>query len=112
MEHAANPVRSPATYPILSLGFWPRYWIHMRPYLLFISGIAALSAMALASKPDISRVLLTFVPFFLSYGFGQALTDVFQTDTDAISSGYRPLVRGEISKAGVFCVSLAGFALS
>jgi 4-hydroxybenzoate polyprenyltransferase len=111
MEHAENPGRSPATYPILSLGFWPRYWIHMRPYLLFISGIAALSGMALSSKPEISRVLLAFVPFFLSYGFGQALTDVFQTDTDAISSSYRPLVRGEISRASVFWVSMSGFAL-
>jgi len=109
----ANEVRNwSVPFPVFSWGFWPRYLIHMRPYLLYVSGIAAFTGMALATQPDWRRVLLAGLPFFLSYGFGQALTDVFQTDTDAISSGYRPLVRGEISKVGVFCVSLAGFALS
>jgi 4-hydroxybenzoate polyprenyltransferase len=53
-------------------------------------------------------VALAFVPLFLSYGLGQALTDCFQTDTDALSSPYRPLVRGVVSRTQVFWVSLAG----
>lgn len=112
MQHVEHVRRVSAQYPVFSLGFWPRYWVHMRPYLLFISGVAALAGMALAEQPEIRRVVLAFVPFFLSYGFGQALTDVFQTDTDKISSGYRPLVRGEISRAAVFTVSMLGFGLS
>ncbi len=51
---------------------------------------------------------LAFVALFLSYGLGQALTDVFQTDTDARSAPYRPLVRGLVGKTDVFVVSLAG----
>jgi len=52
------------------------------------------------------------LPLFLAYGLGQALTDVFQTDTDAISSPYRPLVRKEIRRSDVLLVSLTGFTLS
>jgi len=111
MERANESRGWAVPYPVFSWGFWPRYLVHMRPYLLFVSGIAAFTGMALSPRPDWSKVLLAGIPFFLSYGFGQALTDVFQTDTDSISSGYRPLVRGEISKVGVFGVSLAGFAL-
>ncbi len=48
------------------------------------------------------------VAFFLAYGVGQALTDCFQTDTDALSSPYRPLVRGEVARRDVLLVSLAG----
>jgi len=55
--------------------------------------------VGLAFAPDLppGRVLLAFVPLFLSYGFGQALTDCFQIDTDAVSAPYRPLVRGIVS---------------
>jgi 4-hydroxybenzoate polyprenyltransferase len=98
-------------YPVYAAQFWPRYWIHMRPYLLFISGIAAFAGMALVDDPPTGRTIAAGVLFFFSYGLGQALTDVFQTDTDAISSEYRPLVRGEIRKAAVLSVSLLGFAL-
>jgi 4-hydroxybenzoate polyprenyltransferase len=42
---------------------------------------------------------------------GQALTDCFQTDTDAISSPYRPLVQGVISKKQVLGTSLVGLVL-
>ena len=87
-------------------GFWKRYWITMRPYLLFISGIAGLSGLALIPNPNILIVALAFIPLFLSYGLGQALTDVFQTDTDAISSPYRPLVRGEIMGKDVLIISV------
>ncbi|MDY6906243.1 MAG: UbiA family prenyltransferase [Thermodesulfobacteriota bacterium] len=84
----------------------------MRPYLLFISGIAGLAGMAMAESPSIVSVVIAGIPCFLGYGLGQALTDVFQTDTDAISSAYRPLVKGEISKTAVFVVSLTGLMLT
>ena len=99
-------------YSILSTGFFRCYFITMRPYLLFVSGIAGLSGMALIPDISIRTALIAFIPFFLSYGLGQALTDVFQTDTDSISSPYRPLVKGEISKRDVFAVSLTGLFLS
>jgi len=51
---------------------------------------------------------LAFFPLFLSYGLGQALTDCFQMDTDALSSPYRPLIRGDISRTQVLTVSLVG----
>jgi 4-hydroxybenzoate polyprenyltransferase len=52
--------------------------------------------------------ILIFLASFFSYGFGQALTDCFQTDTDSISSPYRPLTQGKISKAQVFTISIIG----
>jgi 4-hydroxybenzoate polyprenyltransferase len=67
--------------------------------------------MALNTDPNTPRVVLGFAALFLSYGLGQALTDVFQTDTDSISSPYRPLVRGEISRRDVLLVSLSGLLL-
>ena len=42
--------------------------------------------------------VLIGLAFFVSYGFGQALTDCFQTDTDALSAPYRPLVRGLVEE--------------
>ena len=96
------------SYPIASRGFLRCYWVHMRPYLLFLSGIAALAGMAQVPGPLGTRVLVAMIPFFLSYGIGQALTDAFQVDTDSISSPYRPLVRGEITRGAVIRVSLAG----
>jgi 4-hydroxybenzoate polyprenyltransferase len=83
----------------------------MRPYLLFISGAAGMVGVAFVDSPPVSRVALAFVPLFLSYGLGQALTDCFQTDTDALSSPYRPLVRGVVSKQQVFWVSLVGLTV-
>src|SRR6476646_1096268 len=75
-------------YPIHSPFFWKAYVVQMRPYLLFVSGIAGLSGMAMSQSEatPISVLLMAFLPFFLGYGFGQALTDCFQTDTDKISS--------------------------
>lgn len=96
------------TYPIFSTGFLRSYVVTMRPYLLFISGAAGLVGLAFIGDPQPARVVLAFIPLFLSYGLGQALTDCFQTDTDAISSPYRPLVRGTVARKHVLVVSLLG----
>ncbi|TET76970.1 MAG: hypothetical protein E3J41_08265 [Candidatus Cloacimonadota bacterium] len=98
-------------YPLLSRGFLRSYLITMRPYLLFISGTAGIVGLAFIEEPSIIRVILAFIPLFLSYGLGQALTDCFQIDTDAISAPYRPLVRGIISRKQVLSVSLTGLAV-
>jgi 4-hydroxybenzoate polyprenyltransferase len=82
-------------------------WVTGRPYLMFVSGAAALPGLALARAP-ITRVVPAFVVLFLSYGLGQALTDVFQTDTDALSAPERPLVQGTIDKRTVLIASLGG----
>jgi 4-hydroxybenzoate polyprenyltransferase len=66
--------------------------------------------LALGDGLEGARLWAAFAAFFLSYGLGQALTDVFQTDTDAISSPYRPLTRGLITSHQVLRVSLAGLA--
>lgn len=104
-------MRSGKVYRIPSLGFWKRYLITMRPYLLFLSGSAGLVGMSLTRDLDNWKVALGFLPFFFSYGLGQALTDVFQTDTDSISSPYRPLVRGEITRSDVVATSIIGFLI-
>ena len=41
-----------------------------------------------------------------AYGFGQALTDCFQVDTDSISAPYRPLVKGTVSVRDIGAESL------
>jgi len=82
-------------------------WVTGRPYLMFVSGAAALPGLALGRAP-ISRVVPAFVVLFLSYGLGQALTDVFQTDTDALSAPERPHVQGTIDKRTVLIASLGG----
>jgi len=99
-------------FPIISIDFMKAYLIHMRPYLLYVSGVAGLAGMAFAVN-DVEPIyfLMAFIPFFLGYGFGQALTDCTQIDTDSISSPYRPLVKGEISSKSVMLVSLIGLAL-
>jgi 4-hydroxybenzoate polyprenyltransferase len=92
--------------------FWRDYGITMRPYLLFVSGITGIAGLALApGAPAWSFATLALV-FFLAYGFGQALTDCFQLDTDSLSAPYRPLVRGTIRRSDVLAVSLAGLTLS
>jgi 4-hydroxybenzoate polyprenyltransferase len=78
----------------------------MRPYLLFVSGAAGAVGLAFAGDMPVSRTLLGFLPLFFSYGLGQALTDCFQTDTDSLSSPYRPLVRGLVTRRQVLSVSL------
>jgi len=91
-----------------SAGFWRAYWMTMRPYLIFISGAAGSVGLAFIREPGRSRMALAFFPLFFSYGLGQALTDCFQMDTDALSSPYRPLIRGIISRTQVLAVSLLG----
>ncbi len=100
-----------ATYPLWSRAFWGAFGITMRPYLFFISGVAAVVGMSFIDKPEPIRLWLGFLPLFLSCGLGQALTDCTQTDTDAISSPYRPLVQGVITPRQVFGVSLTGLTL-
>lgn len=85
--------------------------ITMRPYLLFLSGITGAAGLAAAPEASIAIVLPVFLASFFSYGFGQALTDCFQTDTDALSAPYRPLVQGTVSKSAVLTASLAGLTL-
>ena len=102
-------------YPIFSVNFFKALWIHMRPYLLFISGAAGLAGIAMAYQEEVEisvyEVVLTFLALFFAYGFGQALTDCFQVDTDSISAPYRPLVKGEVSPLAVGLVSLSGLLL-
>jgi 4-hydroxybenzoate polyprenyltransferase len=85
--------------------------ITMRPYLLFLSGITGIAGIAAVPEASTTIVLLVSVASFLSYGFGQALTDCFQTDTDAISAPYRPLVQGAVSRKSILIASLAGLTL-
>ena len=93
---------------VLSPAFWKAFWLTMRPYLIFVSGAAGLVGLAFIENPSLPRVALAFFPLFLSYGLGQALTDCFQMDTDRISSPYRPLIKGIVSRRQVLSVSLAG----
>lgn len=93
---------------LLSLAFFKAYWMTMRPYLLFISGIAGMAGVATGPEVGPGVILPVFFVLFFSYGFGQALTDCFHIDTDSLSSPYRPLVRGTISRTQVLTVSLIG----
>lgn len=82
--------------------------VQMRPYLLFVSGITGMCGLAVANASGTFRILAMGLVFSVSYGFGQALTDCFQIDTDRISSPYRPLVSGRLSRRQVLVASLAG----
>jgi 4-hydroxybenzoate polyprenyltransferase len=81
------------------------YWITMRPYLMYVSGMTGMLGLSLGNLSSFLTILYGFI-FFLSYGFGQALTDCFQIDTDKISSPYRPLVKGTIQKKDVIIISM------
>lgn len=91
--------------------FWRGYWLTLRPYLFFVSGASGLLGLALAPGLEWGALVAAFLALFFSYGLGQAVTDVFQTDTDSISAPYRPLVRGEIAPAPVLVISLIGLGL-
>ncbi|MEK6570090.1 MAG: UbiA family prenyltransferase [Bacteroidota bacterium] len=93
---------------IFSLDFVRSYVITMRPYLLFISGITGIVGLSFAPPIPTGTLAILAVAFFLSYGFGQALTDCFQTDTDSLSSPYRPLSQGRVRRGNVLAVSLTG----
>jgi 4-hydroxybenzoate polyprenyltransferase len=88
--------------------FWGAFLVTTRPYLLPVSGAAGLVGLAISPPASGAATALAFAALFFSYGLGQALTDVFQTDTDARSAPYRPLVRGVVGKRDVLAVSLAG----
>jgi len=96
---------------MLSFAFTKDYLITMRPYLLFVSGVTGICGMSYIDELSLSKSIIIFLASFLSYGFGQALTDCFQTDTDSISSPYRPLTQGRISKTQVLIVSIIGLVL-
>ncbi len=91
-----------------SLEFVQAYVITMRPYLMFVSGITGLVGMSFVPQVSVTDFILRFAASFLSYGFGQALTDCFQIDTDTLSSPYRPLTQGIISRLQAFVVSAVG----
>lgn len=94
--------------PLFSIRFVRHYAVTMRPYLLFVSGITGIVGIAFSPTLSPGRLILVIAASFLSYGFGQALTDCFQIDTDSLSSPYRPLTRGIISRNQVMSVSLLG----
>ena len=94
-----------------AVDFTRSYIITMRPYLLFVSGITGIVGLSLGPSLGIGAAVTPAIAFFLSYGFGQALTDCFQLDTDSLSSPYRPLVQGRLSRRQVVVVSLTGLAL-
>ena len=66
-------------YRPLLLLFWKNYAVHMRPYLLFVSGVAGAAGIAMGkgTNPAPVHAITGFILFFLGYGFGQALTDCF-----------------------------------
>lgn len=96
-----------------SLAFWKAYVIHMRPYLLFVSGVVGFAGMVVVDKFEWMewKTLLVFLPLFLGYGFGQALTDCFQIDTDKLSAPYRPLSQEIVSPKHIGIVSSLGLVL-
>ena len=98
-------------FPVTSVRFWRAFGVTMRPYLMFVSGASGMVGLALVDSPRGPAVMLAALPFFVSYGLGQAITDTFQTDTDALSSPYRPLVRGEITRTQVRTISFASLAV-
>ena len=95
---------------VFSLKFLYAYIITMRPYLLFVSGITGIAGLSYAPDTNVIITLVLGSAFFLSYGFGQALTDCFQMDTDSLSSPYRPLVQGKIREKDVLIISICGLA--
>lgn len=101
-------------YPVYSPLFWSAYVVQMRPYLLFISGIAGISGMAMHTNPGAAgwKAYAAAIVFFFGYGFGQALTDCFQTDTDKISAPYRPLSKEIISIRNTVIISCLGLLAS
>ncbi|MEJ2615274.1 MAG: UbiA family prenyltransferase [Ignavibacteriaceae bacterium] len=91
-----------------SVNFIKAYVITMRPYLMFVSGITGIAGMSFGALSFSPGYLLLFSAAFLSYGFGQALTDCFQIDTDSISSPYRPLTKGTVSRYQFLFISVTG----
>jgi 4-hydroxybenzoate polyprenyltransferase len=108
---SARPAVLASPTSLATAEFVRAYWTTMRPYLLFVSGSAGLAGLALGPSLPLGDTLLLGAVSFLAYGFGQALTDCFQIDTDTLSAPYRPLVRGVVRRGDVLGVSLVGLAL-
>ena len=104
MEHQLTA----ASFRLFSYEFLKAYIITMRPYLLFISGITGIVGVSLNPGLNMTQSILIFLVSFLAYGFGQALTDCYQIDTDTLSSPYRPLTRGTVSRSHVLFISICG----
>jgi geranylgeranylglycerol-phosphate geranylgeranyltransferase len=96
--------------PMGSLAFAKAYIITMRPYLLFVSGITGIAGASFATEATAAIALPIAIASFFSYGFGQALTDCFQIDTDRVSAPYRPLTQGLIGRGQVLLISTIGLA--
>lgn len=94
--------------PFFSIKFIKAYMITMRPYLMFVSGITGIAGISFGALSFSTGYLLLISAAFLSYGFGQALTDCFQIDTDSISSPYRPLTKGTVSRNQFLFISCIG----
>ncbi len=105
---ATNTEKPVGHVNFFSVRFFRAYVVTMRPYLLFVSGITGIAGMSFAEQIPNVQAALIFAASFLSYGFGQALTDCFQTDTDSLSAPYRPLTQGLISRTQVMTVSMLG----
>lgn len=93
---------------LFSRTFIRHYITTMRPYLMFVSGMTGIVGISFHPILSVLKAALLFVAAFCSYGFGQALTDCSQIDTDSISSPYRPLTQGIISRKHVTVVSVSG----
>jgi 4-hydroxybenzoate polyprenyltransferase len=100
-------------YTWYQVRFWRAYLVQMRPYLLFVSGVAGWAGIAAGAREHQDWLVLvaTFLPLFLGYGFGQAFTDCFQLDTDRISAPYRPLSKGIVTPRAVGIVSVLGLTI-
>jgi 4-hydroxybenzoate polyprenyltransferase len=96
--------------PLSSRAFWAAYWVTLRPYLFFVSGVSGLVGASAVPRVDWVALVVAWAACFLSYGLGQALTDVSQVDTDRLSAPYRPLTQGLIGGRQVVLVSVAGLA--
>jgi len=92
----------------LSYNFLKAYIVTMRTYLMFVSGITGIVGLVFINKLNNLNATLIILASFLAYGCGQALTDCFQIDTDSISSPYRPLTQGIVSKNHFLALSLLG----
>ncbi len=105
--------KMPRIYSFAHYRFWTSFWIHMRPYLLFVSGIAGMAGMSFYSDVNFThwKFWVALLSFFFAYGFGQALTDCSQIDTDRISAPYRPLSRGIVTARQVAIAAILGLLM-
>ncbi|WP_461489155.1 UbiA family prenyltransferase [Pontibacter sp. HJ8] len=98
-------------YEPTTLGFWEEYLVQMRPYLFFVSGVAGLTGLAIAyatTPAPVLSLVAAFIPLFMAYGFGQALTDCFQKDRNRLSAPSKPLSKGLLYTKDVAVVSVVG----